>query len=92
MKKLVYITLYISMLFLPALEANNKIGKKLASDLNLIPGKKASIQWKRIFKNPKKLKQYKLDKLSKNELNALEKFLIEHSADSPKPLVPGLEK
>ena len=85
---------YILIFFiccLTLIEANNKTGKKLATELNLIPGAKASIQWKRIFNSQKRLKKYNLDKLSKNELNALENFLIDHAADSPKPLVPGLE-
>ncbi len=88
MKKYLFIFFICSLAFA---EANNKTGKKLASDLNLIPGAKASIQWKRIFSSPKRLKKYNLDKLSKNELNALKDFLIDHAADSPKPLVPGLE-
>jgi len=70
--------------------AQNEAGENLAKELHLIPGSKASIQWKRIFKSPNKQKRYRLTQLSQKELEALKKYLIEHAADSPKPIVPGL--
>ena len=65
-------------------------GAKLAQKLHLVPGAKASIQWKRIFQNEHKKKRYKLHTLSHKEIAVLKDYLIKHAADSPQPLVPGL--
>ena len=70
--------------------ATLKDGESLAKKLQLIPGTKASIQWKRIFKSAQKRKRYGLDTLSQEQLRLLKRYLIEHAADSPKPIVPGL--
>ena len=62
----------------------------LCKKLNLIPGAKATIQWNRVFNSQRHLKRYKLDSLSEDELKILHYYLIEHSADSQQPIVPGL--
>ncbi len=65
-------------------------GEALSKKYRLIPGSKAVIQWKRIFQNERRLKKYGLDKLSKEQREALRDYLVEHAADSPRPIVPGL--
>lgn len=62
----------------------------LAKSLNLYPGTKASIQWERVFSSQKKLQRYGLDILDKEEQEALKAYLIQFSADSDQPIVPGL--
>lgn len=64
--------------------------ESLAKQLQLVPGTKASIQWKRIFKSEQRRRRYGLNTLSKEQLLALKRYLIDHAADSPKPIVPGL--
>ena len=85
-------TLLLSALFVFCMNASasNEEGARLAKELRLVPGTKASIQWKRIFKSELKRKRYSLDTLSKEQLQMLEHYLVEHAADSPKPIVPGL--
>ena len=54
---------------------------------------KATIQWERIFSSKKRLTKYKLNYTHTSQLNvqqALKNYLIEHAADSEKPIVPGL--
>ena len=68
----------------------NEPASHLAKSLNLYAGTKASIQWERIFSSERRLKRYKLDRLSVNELGKLKKYLIKHAADSKQPVVPGL--
>ncbi len=82
----------VSILFLVTASASARVmeGKVLAKQLQLVPGTKASIQWKRIFKSAQKRKRYGLDTLSQEQLLALKQYLLEHAADSPKPIVPGL--
>ncbi len=70
--------------------ASQEEGASIAREFHLVPGTKASIQWKRIFKNRLKRKRYGLDTLSQKQLHELEDYLLEHAADSPKPIVPGL--
>lgn len=92
-KKLILLIVIVSaqLLSTTALFATpTEDGELLAKQLRLVPGTKASIQWKRIFKNEHKRKRYKLDRLSDRELLALKRYLLEHAADSPKPIVPGL--
>ena len=80
----------ILLIFTTVLYAQNEKGALIAKQLRLVPGSKAAIQWKRVFSSEKKKKKYRLTALSKEELAALKKYLIEHAADSPKPIVPGL--
>lgn len=63
---------------------------ELAKELSLYAGSKASIQWKRIFKSEKRLVKYKLGSLTMDERKTLEKYLVNHAADSEQPIVPGL--
>lgn len=63
---------------------------QLASELQLIPGKKAIIQWERVFKSERKMKKYGIDKLSKDQQVGLEKYLLAHAADSDHPTVAGM--
>jgi hypothetical protein len=60
-----------------------------AKTLHLIPGKKAIIQWERVFKSERKMKKYGIDKLSEEERVALKKYLLDHAADSDHPTVAG---
>ena len=76
--------------FTTALTAQEEAVVELAKRLQLVPGTKASIQWKRIFRSESRRKRYGLDTLSKQQLQLLRRYLIEHAADSPKPIVPGL--
>ncbi|MEA1918484.1 MAG: hypothetical protein U9N52_01485 [Campylobacterota bacterium] len=64
--------------------------KDLALELNLFPGTKAKIQWKRIFSNEKKLQKYHLHTLSLSDRKSLENYLVKYAADSAQPIVPGL--
>lgn len=63
---------------------------QLARHLNLYAGEKASVQWKRIFTSPRHMKRYKIDTLSPEKRTQLMFYLINHSADSDQPIVPGL--
>jgi hypothetical protein len=60
-----------------------------AKALHLIPGKKAIIQWERVFKSERKMKKYGINKLSTKEKEALKKYLLDHAADSDHPTVAG---
>ena len=62
----------------------------LAKSLNLYPGTKATIQWKRIFSDKTKRQRYKINSLSSEQQKALEAYLIQFAADSDQPIVPGL--
>jgi hypothetical protein len=79
---IVAIFLYLSVLYA-------KDPKELAKELALVPASKASVQWERIFKSERKLKRYKLDKLTKEQRDKLKKYLISHSADSDLPQYAG---
>jgi hypothetical protein len=63
---------------------------KLAQELNLQAGTKASVQWKRIFSSPRHMKKYKIDSLPDRVRNELQGYLVKHAADSDQPIVPGL--
>ena len=78
----------IILLFLTTLHANDI--ELLAKKFNLYGGEKATIQWKRVFSSQRHLKRYNLDKIPKEMRQKLELYLIEHAADSDKPIVPGL--
>ncbi len=62
----------------------------LAKKLHLIAGKKAIIQWERVFKSNRKMKKYGIDKLSKEEKVSLKNYLLDHAADSDHPTVAGM--
>lgn len=89
-KKIIYVLISVLFFFVTFAWATQREGESLAKQLQLIPGTKASIQWKRIFRSEQKRKRYGLDKLSQEQLLALQRYLLEHAADSPKPIVPGL--
>lgn len=82
--------LSVLFIFVTYVFASQSHGEALARELQLIPGTKASIQWKRIFKSEQKRRRYGLDTLTQEQLLALKRYLLEHAADSPKPIVPGL--
>jgi hypothetical protein len=82
-----YSFLIVSLLFLNSLNAIEP--KELVKKLALVPASKASVQWERIFKNKRKLKRYKLDKLTQEQRDILKKYLISHAADSDLPQYAG---
>lgn len=84
------VTLLILLFLISPAFASQSHGEALAKQLELIPGTKASIQWKRIFKSEQKRRRYGLDTLSQEQLRVLKRYLLKHAADSPKPIVPGL--
>jgi len=62
----------------------------IAKKLHLVAGKKAIIQWERVFKSDRKMKKYGIDKLSEDEQKILKKYLLDHAADSDHPTVAGM--
>jgi len=62
----------------------------IAKKLHLVAGKKAIIQWERVFKSDRKMKKYGIDKLSKKEQELLKNYLLDHAADSDHPTVAGM--
>ena len=62
----------------------------IAKELHLVAGKKAIIQWERVFKSKRKMKKYGIDKLSKTQQIELKKYLLDHAADSDHPTVAGM--
>jgi hypothetical protein len=89
--KLKYIILVLLILTqLSPLSASCSTGESLAKEMNLMAGYKAIIQWERIFKSKKKMKRYKIDKLSSDERNCLKEYLIKHAIDSDHPTVAGV--
>lgn len=83
MKRLFLLSLFPVMIYAQE-------GRLLCQKLNLQPGTKASIQWERIFKSEERQKRLGIDKLTEHEKKVLESYLLEHSADSAHPMVPGL--
>ena len=65
-------------------------GVDIAKRLHLVAGKKAIVQWERIFKNERKMKRYGIDKLSPEERKLLKQYLLDHAADSDHPTVAGM--
>lgn len=61
-----------------------------AKKLQLYAGTKATIQWERVFSSQRRMKKYKINTLSNKNIDKLKTYLIEHSADSKQPIVPGL--
>ena len=84
-KYVLYITIFVLTTNLQALEIS-----KLAKELNLYAGTKATVQWKRIFSSHRRIEKYKINLLDKETRDALKKYLINHAADSEQPIVPGL--
>jgi len=76
------------MLFFPVI-LFSKSGEDIAKKLSILPASKAIKQWERVFKSNRKMKKYGIDKLSKEEKKMLEKYLIEHAADSDAPEFAG---
>ena len=72
------------------LKAQTISPENICKKLHLIPGEKAMIQWQRVFKNPRKLKRYGLDKLDLKDRKELEEYLVNHAADSDQPMVAGM--
>lgn len=64
--------------------------EKIAKKFNLYGGEKATVQWKRVFSSKRHLQRYQLDELDQTTREKLEKYLIEHAADSEQPIVPGV--
>ena len=85
-KRLIIITFIFSSLSI--LHAQDVAS--LAKELNLYGGSKATVQWERIFSSERHLLRYKLDSLPKQTRDQLKKYLVQHSADSQQPIVPGL--
>ena len=81
---LLFFTLFVSALTLYASP------QEIARKLHLIAGKKAIIQWERVFKSNRKMKKYGIDKLSKAEKESLKNYLLDHAADSDHPTVAGM--
>ncbi len=81
---LFFTTLMVSTLILHA--SPQEIAKKL----HLVAGKKAIIQWERVFKSDRKMKRYGIDTLSKEEAKSLKNYLLDHAADSDHPTVAGM--
>ena len=48
------------------------------------------IQWQRLFKNPRKLKRYGLEKFDLETRKKIEEYLVNHAADSDQPMVAGM--
>ncbi len=84
--KLLFCVLFFCIAF--PLSANDIIA--LAKTLNLYGGSKAAIQWERVFSSKRHLIRYKLDSLPQETRKELKKYLVDHSADSQQPIVPGL--
>jgi len=90
MKKIVnaMFILFFSSLFITHLNAQEV--SALAKELKLYGGTKATVQWERIFSSERHLVRYNLNALDQQTRNSLKKYLIEHSADSQQPILPGL--
>jgi len=82
--KLIIICLILSLSVLHA------DGEEIAKSLNLSPGTKAMLQWERVFTSKRKMKRYKIDKLSSKEKEELQMYLINHAIDSDQPTIAGV--
>jgi hypothetical protein len=69
---------------------NAKSGKEIAKELKLNPASKATIQWERMFKSPKRLARIGAQDLSKEDQDKLKEFLIKYAADSDQPAAAGI--
>lgn len=84
------VKLLLTTLFYTSLYSYEYDMPTLCQKFNLIPGAKATIQWNRVFNSQRHLKRYKLDSLPQKQRKDLQRYLINHSADSQQPIVPGL--
>lgn len=73
-----------------AVALSAKSGKEIAKELKLNPASKATIQWERMFSNPKRLARIGAEGLSEQEQKELKEFLIKYAADSDQPAAAGL--
>ena len=64
-------------------------GKEVAKSLGIDPSSKAIKQWEKVFKKEHKMKKLGIDKLSDADKVELEKYLIDHAADSDHPAAAG---
>ena len=84
----IFLSFIVTIVFASNLSSNEM--RSLAKELNLYPGTKAIVQWKRIFTSPRHMKRYRIDTLDKHTRVHLMQYLIKHAADSAQPIVPGL--
>ncbi|MBU0720764.1 hypothetical protein KJ877_05435 [bacterium] len=83
-----FLTLVLLIHFFTPLQANGI--DKLAKNLNLFPGTKAGVQWKRVFSSETRMQKYKIHELPLQTRTKLQSYLVQHAADSEQPIVPGL--
>jgi len=81
------IKIILLILFYSSLHALT--AEKLVAKLSLNPASKAMMQWERVFKSERKMKKYKIDKLTDEEKKKLKSYLIAHAADSDTPQFAG---
>ena len=79
--------IFLSFLFVMNLFAVD--AETLVKELKLVPAKKASIQWERVFTSKRKMKRYGIENLSDEEKTVLKEYLVSHAADSDKPKFAG---
>lgn len=65
-------------------------GEELAARLGIDPSSRAIKQWERVFDTPRKMARYGIDKLSEQETELLKEYLLDHAADSDRPIAAGL--
>jgi len=63
--------------------------EEIVKRLSLNPATKVIMQWERVFKSKRKMKRYKIDKLTDEEKKILKEYLLSHAADSDKPKFAG---
>ncbi len=80
---------YIFLFFLFVIKIFAVDVETLVKELDIVPAKKASIQWERVFTSKRKMKRYGLDHLTDEEKTVLKEYLISHAADSDKPKFAG---
>jgi len=83
-----YLILFLILLNL-TLEADTINAEGIAYKLKLSAGSKAIVQWERVFKSERKMKRYKIDKLTSQQQDLLKEYLINHAIDSDQPTVAG---
>lgn len=82
MKKILIILGILSIISTTIIAGELSTGKEIAYDLELDPQKKVMSQWKKIFKNNKRMKRYGISSLSKEEVILLKNYLIENAKDA----------
>jgi hypothetical protein len=76
-------TLTVALLACLAVSAFAKGGGEIAKDLGIK-------QWEKVFGDPGKMADLKIDKLAGGDKDALKAYLIDHAADSDKPAAAGM--